>query len=184
MDRKSLILISGKARAGKDTFALGLDGYTKFAFADQLKKFAIQLGWDGYKDERGRKLLQNLASVVREYNKHTWVHLLCKRLEQTRYPNKIVITDCRYLNEMWMMKEWGKKNLYTVTTIRINRPDFNNGLTEEMKRHPSETELDEYPFDHTIVNSGTIGELICIASSCFASGSFSDLQQRDGSTYL
>ena len=184
MDGKSLILISGKARAGKDTFALGLDGYTKFAFADQLKKFAIQLGWDGYKNDRGRKFLQAIGSIARDYNSGTWVNLLCKRLEQSRYPSKIAITDCRYLNEMRVMKEWGKENCYTVTTVRIVRPDFDNGLTKEMKMHPSETELDEYPFDYIIINSGTIGELICIASSCFASGSFSDLQQRDGSTYL
>ena len=54
-----------------------------------------------------------------------------------------------------------------MITVRIERPNYDNGLTEEQKNHPSETELDGFCFDHIIENSGTIGDLICIASSCF-----------------
>lgn len=179
---KTIILISGKARAGKDTFALGLDGYNKYSFAGQLKDFAIKLGWNGHKDERGRKFLQDLASTVREYNRNTWVNLVCRMLETNSYPNQIAITDCRYLNEIQIMRQWGKKNGYKVITVRIERPNYDNGLTEEQKNHPSETELDGFCFDHIIENSGTIGDLICIASSCFASGAYSDLTSQDGCT--
>lgn len=165
MNKKSMILISGKAQSGKNTFALGLFGFFEYAFADQLKKFAMQLGWNKDKDKQGRKFLQDLATVVREYNRRTWVNLICETLGMDGYPNKVVITDCRYLNEIRIMKQWGEHNGYNVITIRIERPGYDNMLTDEAKNHPSETELDNYNFDHTIQNIGTIGDLIKIAST-------------------
>ena len=181
MNRR-LILISGKAQAGKNTFALGLDKYNEYSFASQLKDFAIKLGWNGCKDFHGRRFLQDLASTVREYNKDTWVNIICRTLENDGCPDQIAITDCRYLNEIQLMTQWGENNEYEVITVRIERPNYDNGLTEEQKNHPSETELDAYCFDHIIENSGTIGDLLCIASSCFASGAYSDLASQDGST--
>ena len=178
---RHLILISGKARAGKDTFSIGLDGYQKYSFAGQLKEFAEKLGWDGEKNERGRKFLQDLASVVREYNSNTWIRILGYLIEDEDYPDKVVVTDCRYLNEIQLMKQWSLIHNYKVTTIRIERPGFDNGLTEAQKNHPSETELDNYPFDYVIKNSGTIGDLMGIAYCC-ASGAHSELTLQDGRT--
>ena len=147
-----------------------------------LKEFAEKLGWDGKKDERGRKFLQELASVVREYNSNTWIHILWYLIEDEEYPDNVVITDCRYLNEIQLMKQWSLIHNYKVTTIRIERPGFNNGLTEAQKNHPSETELDDYPFDHVIKNSGTIGDLMCIAYSCFASSAHVGSLSQDEDT--
>jgi len=168
MNKKYMILISGKAQAGKNTFALGLFGFFEYAFANQLKKFAMELGWNKDKDKRGRKFLQDLATVVREYNQRTWVNLICKTLEMDKYPDKVVITDCRYLNEIRIMKQWGEQNGYNVVTVRIERPEYNNMLTDEAKTHPSETELDGYCFNHIVYNIGTLGDLISIASNNFS----------------
>lgn len=134
------------------------------------------------KDERGRKFLQDLATVVREYNSNTWIRILGDLIEDEDYPDKVVVTDCRYLNEIQLMKQWSLIHNYKVTTIRIERPGFDNGLTEAQKNHTSETELDNYPFDYVIKNSGTIGDLMCIAYSCFASGAFVDSLLQDGDT--
>ena len=43
---------------------------------------------------------------------------------------------------------------FDVTTVRIERPNFDNGLTEEQKNHESETALDDYIFDYRIINNG------------------------------
>lgn len=39
-----------------------------------------------------------------------------------------------------------------TVSVRVVRPGFDNGLTDEQKSHPSETELDEYPFDYVVEN--------------------------------
>lgn len=172
MCKKHMILISGKAQAGKNTFALGLYGFFEYAFANQLKTFAKQLGWNGNKDERGRKFLQDLATVVRTYNQRTWVNLMCNTLVADKYPDKVAITDCRYFNEINVMRRWGKNNGYRVDTIRIERPGHDSMLTEEAKNHPSETELDNYLVDHVVMNTGTITDLLKMASNCFTAGAY------------
>lgn len=83
------------------------------------------------------------------------------------YPNWI-ITDTRFPNEAQAIKDRGG------IVIRINRSYSNipipikneegNGATRQMfedarPKHPSETSLDNWPFDHIIDNNGTINDL-------------------------
>ena len=46
------------------------------------------------------------------------------------------------------------REYFDVTTVRIVRPNFNNGLTEEQQNHESETALDDHKFDYQIINNG------------------------------
>ena len=80
------------------------------------------------------------------------------------YPNW-VITDLRFPNELDAIKQRGG------ITIRVNRPVENypenhkfNGDTQSAIKiahnHPSETALDNATFDYTIINDGSIEELI------------------------
>ena len=76
---KVLILISGKAGTGKDTigeYLVRKFGFKRYAFADRLKEVATELGWNGEKDFAGRKFLQELGSVVRNYDPDTWVNIV------------------------------------------------------------------------------------------------------------
>ena len=55
------LCISGKATSGKTTAAQVICEEflaESFAFGDGVKRVALELGWDGKKDARGRKLLQ------------------------------------------------------------------------------------------------------------------------------
>ena len=57
-----LIGLSGKKRVGKDTVGHWLEikhEFTRVSFAELLKKQAKRDGWNGKKDEKGRKLLQD-----------------------------------------------------------------------------------------------------------------------------
>ena len=73
-----------------------------------------------------------------------------------KYSNWI-ITDCRFPNEAQAIKDRGG------IIVRINRP-LNDNIDKALKgiisTHPSETSLDNYSFNYTIDNSGTIEELI------------------------
>jgi len=151
---KHLLLLSGKAQAGKDTFADSIAslGFERYAFADALKFEAISGGWDGTKDFRGRVLLQELGSVWRNYEPDHWI----LRLQESIRHDRVVVTDCRYRNEISIMQTWGHEHGYSVITVRINRPGHDNGLSLEAKGHPSECELDDEVFDMVVENNGTL----------------------------
>lgn len=155
-----IILLSGHARAGKDTVANILEkNYSAqvFAFADSIKDIARKMGWDGKKDERGRKLLQTLGTEVgRAYNENVWVNMCIAEMKDylalynfTGFPKLFVVSDCRFPNEITRVKE----EFPDVFTVRIHRD------TEEHMGHSSETSLDGFTFDYHINNNGTLEEL-------------------------
>lgn len=71
------------------------------------------------------------------------------------FPNW-VITDTRFPNEAKAIRD------RDGMVIRVNRmwAEENDKTTFQQAIHPSETSLDDYEFDYTIDNNGTIEELI------------------------
>ena len=143
---KKVILINGKARHGKDTVGqylykqLSINGNSVLIthYGDLLKYICKEfLGWNGKKDERGRTMLQNVGTnVVRKKYPNYWVDFILQMADFfSECWDYIVIPDVRFPNEINLWKEKG----YDVVTINVNRPDFNNGLTEEQNKHESET---------------------------------------------
>lgn len=156
-----VITISGKAQAGKDTTARLLKDQLNnngrnvviLHYADLLKYQATTLfGWNGKKDEAGRSLLQKLGTdIVRKYNENYWADYVVGVLKM--YDGEwdyALIPDARFPNEINQMKEQ-----FDCITIKVIS-DYDNGLTEEQKNHPSETALDDFSFDYTIVNNRTV----------------------------
>lgn len=110
-----------------------------------------------------RDLLQYLGTDLlrNQLNENCWINSLFSKYKlkigkfdnvaiQDSYPNWI-ITDCRFPNETTAVKDRGG------FVIRVNRFNSNQQLFDQ---HPSETALDDYPFDYVINNNGTIKELI------------------------
>ncbi len=161
-----VILISGKAQNGKDTFAsilndqLERDGKRVLIthYADLLKYICRSyFRWDGNKDERGRQMLQYVGTdIIRKQNPSLWVDFVAMMLgyfhENWDY---VIIPDCRFPNEVSTMVDNG----FEVVHVRITRPDFISPLTEEQQKHPSETALDDTSPDFYIENKGTIKDL-------------------------
>ena len=73
---------------------------------------------------------------------------------QTLY-DYIIIPDVRFPNEVDKMCD-----NFDCITIRIIRPNFDNGLTDEQKNHPSETALDDYPMEYELINYGDFKNLL------------------------
>jgi hypothetical protein len=48
------------------------------------------------------------------------------------------------------------KKQFDTTVLRVERPDFDNGLTEAQKNHASEVKMDNYNFDDVLLNDGTL----------------------------
>ena len=108
-----IIGITGLAQSGKDTVADILQsryGFYKMGMADPIYKIAYEhFNWDGKKDDNGRKLLQDIGTAGRSYDKDIWVRKMSEQLSLMKnnsylYPiltNKGgVITGIRYPNEV------------------------------------------------------------------------------------
>jgi energy-coupling factor transporter ATP-binding protein EcfA2 len=164
------ILISGKAGVGKTTSANILKGifatiygYESYIghFAGGVKEVARQMGWDGLKDERGRKLLQQIGGVGREYDINNWCSWLFDRElpSQLQFPYDIVLVDdWRFPNESLYVRSMPGYNVFTVKIVAPEReilkgtPEYNDA---------SETALEDAKvvYDALLFNQGTMEEL-------------------------
>lgn len=175
-----IVAFSGYARSGKDEAAKILVeefGFTRVSFADKLRDFLYalnprvdivfstpqrddpyywrkvqdiidQYGWDGYKESpfgtEIRELLQRLGTEAgrQVLGENVWVDAAFN-VEA----DKIVVSDCRFPNEAQAVKDRGG------VVTRITR--YNVGPANQ---HPSETSLDDWPFDYQIQNNSTLEE--------------------------
>ena len=155
-----IITISAKARNGKDFCAnlikqkLESRGNKVLIthYADLLKYICKTFfNWDGRKNTEGRTLLQYVGTdIIRQKNPDYWVNFLIGIFNL--FPDEwdyVLIPDTRFPNEINLLKEY-----YDVTTVRVIRPNYDNGLTEEQQNHESEIALDNYDFDFYITNNG------------------------------
>jgi hypothetical protein len=166
-----IIGLSGYASSGKDTVAKILIedyGYTRIAFADPIRDavyilnpivkegFRVQglvdsYGWDVAKNEHPelRRLLQVFGSELgrEKFGNLFWVNQAMFGIGNA--DSNIVITDVRFPNEASAIKMYEKAQVWRVT-----RPG-----TQPVNTHISETALDSYAFDHTIVNDAGLDDL-------------------------
>jgi len=165
MAKQTIITLSGKARHGKDTSAQIIKSILERRgkrvmvtnYADFLKYLAKQyLDWDGSKDGQGRTLLQHLGTEkVRLRFPDYWVETVMgiAKVFEDDY-DCVLIADTRFPNEINCWKEDG----YSVISVYVERLNFDNGLTEEQKNHPSENALNDFQFDIKI-QTRTLEEL-------------------------
>lgn len=161
----SLALI-GKAGAGKDTVAEVLRElypvYHRVAFADKLKDVAADIWGESARTDRDK--LQKLGVAVREIDPDAWVTAALGIGNQLRTADggPIVVTDVRFPNEVRACIRYG---LVTVRIIadrgtRLNRLRSNGKLQDEAQLdHISETALDGYTADYSVLNMDTREEL-------------------------
>lgn len=146
------VSLAGPAGSGKTAAAQYLNAKRKglqLSFAAALKQRALNLGWDGSKDLSGRKLLQGLGLLVREYDEDFWIDRLKEQLDFSQH---MYIDDMRFMNELLFLK--GRK-FHTVYLL-----PHGLRMNEEWRDHPSEREI--HPeFCDTILRSeiGDLGSL-------------------------
>lgn len=143
MSLTKTIGFTGLAGSGKTYaatwFRLRTGKGSVWSFAAEIKAIAKSMGWDGVKDDRGRKLLQDVGMAGRAYDPWTWVSKM-----PTDQP--IIIDDVRFLNEAEAIRAVGG------IVVRIIRP----GLTP--MDHESETEQRYIIADYTLINDEELEE--------------------------
>ncbi len=112
-----IIGITGKAGSGKSTVTTCLlaelrnrfHPARRHAFADRLKGICREMGWNGVKDKRGRRLLQIIGTEAgREcIGQDVWINVLDRQLKEI-HAELVVIEDCRFDNEVeWVRAQGG-----------------------------------------------------------------------------
>ncbi len=169
MEKKKTIifLLSGKAESGKDKVAQIIiqlckdKKVKKVSYAYYLKHYIKEIfGWDGKEETKPRTLLQNFGySFLREkIDPYLLIRRTCEDIQVFSYFYDIIlVTDARLKEEI----EIPKQKFPEVYSIRIERNDWKSKLTEEEKKHETETALDQYSsFDYVLQNEEHMEENI------------------------
>ena len=161
-----IILIGGKAGEGKSTLANFCIEYSKslnlevtlIPFPSNVKKIGKLLGWDGNKDNKGRRLLQDVGRIGREYNPNIWADKIVDEIVSLFPINYAFVDDWRFLNESNVMQQ----HFSPVIKVRIRRPEeFHTLIGTSLYNDISETSLpeDDKYYDFVINNNLSLGHL-------------------------
>lgn len=163
-----IFVVAGKANSGKDTTCELINNYVKLKgknavnlqFSSYIKMYAKTIsGWNGDEETKPRHLLQELGTEVIRNNIDN--EFFIKRIigdinVYSYYSDVITISDARMPEELDSIKNSFKK----VYKIKIERPNYENNLNQEERKHITETALDNYnDYDYVLVNDGTLEDL-------------------------
>ncbi len=163
-----LVAVNGTIGSGKDTFSQSFveADFMRFSFAETLKDaVSVIFGWDRkmlegdtkesravremtdqyWSDKLGfdispRWALQNIGTDLfrKHFHDNIWVFSLEKRIRDIKH-DRIIITDCRFPNELKMIRELGG----TVVEVQRNLPEWYwDAFNYNIKKQCSDTIID------------------------------------------
>ncbi len=159
-----IFVIAGKARTGKNT----LGNYLR----DELKEYGYKpcvmhlteplysyarnyFDWSENTGEKPREFLQKMGiEIIKEklHKNYFLIDRTCEDIEiLSNFFDVFIITDARLIMEL----EELKKRFDDVVTIKLERNNYDDLLTDEERSHITETEIDDYRnFNYIIKNTG------------------------------
>lgn len=159
-----IFVIAGKARTGKNT----LGNYLR----DELKEYGYKpcvmhlteplycyarnyFDWSENTGEKPREFLQKMGiEIIKEklHKNYFLIDRTCEDIEiLSNFFDVFIITDARLIMEL----EELKKRFDDVVTIKLERDNYDDLLTDEERSHITETEIDDYRnFNYIIKNTG------------------------------
>ncbi|MFW5434328.1 AAA family ATPase [Paenibacillus apiarius] len=168
------IAICGKMRSGKDATSRYLCekyGYTRFAFGDELKRYADEL-FGVHGGGKCRELYQWFGQTMRERDPDIWVRKCFGKISEfTRWIEcgtlhtanpYVVITDLRQPDEYERCRAEGFVIIRVTAPdgIRIHRAiESGDKFTYTDLVHETESHVDSFEVDYEIVNDGTLADL-------------------------
>ena len=157
-----LYVIGGKAKCGKNTFGEYLREQLKdygykpcvMNIIETLYEYARNyFEYDPITDEKPREFLQQMGiEIIKEKmgKKDFLLNRLYEDIEiLSNFFDTFIITDARLIHEFESLK----KKYPEVVTIKLERYDYDDLLTETEANHITEKEIDMYNnFDYTVKN--------------------------------
>lgn len=157
-----IFIIGGKAKCGKNTFGEYLReelkdyGYKPCVMhiTEPLYSYARNyFEWNGNEQDKPREFLQKMGiEIIRDKlgKKDFLLNRLYEDIDILKnFFDTFIITDARFINEFESLKA----KYDDVISIKINRKNYDNQLSEEEARHVTEQEISSYDnFDYIIEN--------------------------------
>jgi hypothetical protein len=159
LDRKIVIVINGKGGAGKDTVCEITESryYAKtISSIDPVKDLARRCGWNGEKDNKSRKFLSDLKSLLIAYNDYPNVYL------EKEY-EKFLQDDAQdilfvHIRENDQIEDF-KSRLRTKCITLLIRSQL-AGTAGEVYGNDSDDKAEDYPYDYEFTNEPPLEALI------------------------
>jgi len=159
-----IFVIGGRAKSGKNTFGEYLReelkdyGYKPCVIHITAPLYGYARNyfeWDDTQDEKPREFLQKMGTEIIKEKLGKKTFLLDRLYEDIEilgnFFDVFIIPDARLINEFDSIK----KKYQDVVTIKLERKNYDNMLTEEEANHITEKEIDNYnDFDYVIENEG------------------------------
>ena len=156
-----IIILTGKAQSGKNASANIIKKYLEkqnkktviIAYAKYLKDYAKEItNWNGRETTKPREFLQQLGVelIKKEIDENMLINRIKEDIKVYEYFfDVIIISDARFESEIEEIKKEHK-----VTVIKIDGKE--NKLTNNQKKHITETALDNYSkYDYKIEKKTT-----------------------------
>ena len=115
--KKTVIIINGAGGAGKDTLcAIAARHYavTSVSAVDRIKEIARFGGWDGVKDERGRKLLSDIKLAFIAYNDLPFASLMEAYRAFCASQARVLFIHCREPKEIAKLQAAARAGMTVV----------------------------------------------------------------------
>ena len=143
--QKTVIVINGQGRSGKDTVCKILAKYYRvknISTIDPIKAIAEKAGWNGEKDDKSRKMLADLKQIFIEYNDLP-LNFVLDHIEQFKKTDEqIMFVHCREKEEI--AKIVTASSLKTITLlIKRNDKYFEN----KVFGNRADDEVEDYDYD-------------------------------------
>ena len=163
-----IFLICGASRHGKDTIGGFIEKYCnensikvcRTQISKYLKMYVKDyFGWDGSEETKPRTFLQKLGTDIIRNKLNKSEMFIQRQLDDIEiysyFYDIVLVTDIRLPREIEAIKE----KFDNVVVIRVNRINFDDGLTEEQRNHPIERAMDKYTEYDYIIENDTLEQL-------------------------
>lgn len=157
-----VIIISGSGGVGKSTFVnlcreygstYGLTIY-ELSVVDNVKEIALQIGWDGVKDNKGRRFLSDLKDALARYD-NIPIKAVEKKMAELDGQNTIFFINAREPEDIKYFVD-----NYNATTLLVT----NKNIPLITSNH-ADSDVFRYDYDYVIKNDYHLGKLKIIAQN-------------------
>ena len=162
-----IYVIGGKAKSGKNTFGKLLrEELKEYGYKPCVMHLTTPLysyaenyfEWNENSDEKPREFLQKMGVEIIKEKLGKKTFLLDRLAEDieilSEFFDTFIIVDARLKKEF----DYFTSKYQDVVTIKLERENYESGLSETEKSHITENDLDDYQsFDYLVNNNGIIG---------------------------
>ena len=161
-----VIIINGRGGSGKDTVCQMVSKFSPYGASsvstvEIVKEWASTMmgitgelcGWDGKKDERGRRLLAQLKDVWEEYDSGPtkWVVKMTYGQAKSSHPQHILFIHAREPMNIWQLRE--ELTEFNPVTMLVTRPEVGD------HGNSADDNVNNFAYDFYIDNDGPIEKL-------------------------